>query len=48
MGKKRVLVGYGIDVDAVSNHINTTVGGKPNLMNISRGLGFDSSWWPTH
>lgn len=38
MGKKRVLVGYGIDVDAVSNHINSMVGGKPNLMNISRGL----------
>lgn len=37
MGKKRVLVGYGIDVDAVANHINTTVGGKPNLTNVSRG-----------
>jgi hypothetical protein len=37
MGKKRVLVGYGIDVDAVSNHINTTVGGKANLCNVSRG-----------
>ncbi|KAF2249578.1 glucose 1-dehydrogenase [Trematosphaeria pertusa] len=38
MGKKRVLVGYGIDVDAVANHINTTVGGKPNLTNVSRGV----------
>ncbi|EXJ90305.1 hypothetical protein A1O1_03404 [Capronia coronata CBS 617.96] len=38
MVNKRVLVGYGIDVDAVSNHINTTHGGKPNLMNISRGV----------
>ncbi|KIV96854.1 hypothetical protein PV10_00670 [Exophiala mesophila] len=38
MGKKRVLVGYGVDVDAVSNHINTMVGGKPDLMNISRGV----------
>ncbi|KAK5942493.1 hypothetical protein PMZ80_005058 [Knufia obscura] len=38
MAPKRVLVGYGIDVDAVSNHINTTVGGKPNLTNISRGV----------
>ncbi|KAF2489601.1 glucose 1-dehydrogenase, partial [Lophium mytilinum] len=38
MGKKRVLVGYGIDVDAVSNHINTTVGGKANLCNVSRGV----------
>lgn len=47
MGKKRVLVGYGIDVDAVANHINTTVGGKPNLANVSRGTsnnaGRDSS-----
>lgn len=38
MGKKRVLVGYGIDVDAVANHINTTVGGKPNLTDVSRGM----------
>jgi hypothetical protein len=37
MFKKRVLVGYGIDVDAVANHINTTVGGAPNLTNVSRG-----------
>lgn len=37
MGKKRVLVGYGIDVDAVSGYLNTTVGGKPNLTNVSRG-----------
>jgi len=37
MGKKRVLVGYGIDVDSVSNHINTTVGGSANLCNVSRG-----------
>jgi hypothetical protein len=37
MSKKRVLVGYGIDVDAVANHINTTVGGAPNLTNVSRG-----------
>lgn len=37
MGKKRVLIGYGIDVNAVANHINTTVGGKPNLTNVSRG-----------
>ncbi|RDW85510.1 hypothetical protein BP5796_03835 [Coleophoma crateriformis] len=38
MSKKRVLVGYGIDVDAVSNHINTTTGGAANLCNISRGV----------
>lgn len=38
MVKKRILVGYGIDVDAVSNHINTSVGGEPNLMNVSRGI----------
>jgi hypothetical protein len=37
MGKKRVLVGYGLDVDAVANHINTTKGGLPNLTNVSRG-----------
>jgi peptidoglycan/xylan/chitin deacetylase (PgdA/CDA1 family) len=38
MADKRILVGYGIDVDAVSNHINTTIGGKPNLTNVSRGV----------
>lgn len=38
MGKKRVLVGYGIDVDAVSNHINTTNNGPQNLTNVSRGI----------
>ena len=37
MGNKRVLVGYGLDVDAVANHINTTKGGPPNLTNVSRG-----------
>ncbi|CAH0023109.1 unnamed protein product [Clonostachys rhizophaga] len=38
MGKKRILVGYGIDVDAVSGHINLTNGSRPNLSNISRGV----------
>ena len=40
MGKKQVLVGYGLDVDAVANHINTTKGGPPNLTNVSRGISF--------
>jgi hypothetical protein len=48
MVKKRVLVGYGIDVDAVSNHINTTVGGKPNLMNVSRGEHYHSKTQQYH
>jgi peptidoglycan/xylan/chitin deacetylase (PgdA/CDA1 family) len=38
MGKRRILVGYGIDVDAVSTHINTTIGGEADLANISRGF----------
>ncbi|KAL3421734.1 polysaccharide deacetylase family protein [Phlyctema vagabunda] len=38
MPKKRVLVGYGIDLDAVANHINTVTGAAPNLCNISRGI----------
>lgn len=42
MGIKRVLVGYGIDVDAVANHINTTKGGPPNLTNVSRGTSISS------
>ncbi|KAL6410813.1 hypothetical protein AUP68_07245 [Ilyonectria robusta] len=37
MGKKRVLAGYGIDVDAVAGHINTTDGSRPNTSNVSRG-----------
>ncbi|KAK3113562.1 hypothetical protein LTR53_009047 [Teratosphaeriaceae sp. CCFEE 6253] len=38
MGKKRVLVGYGIDVDAVANWINTTDGTAQNPTNVSRGI----------
>ncbi|KAJ9603290.1 hypothetical protein H2200_012068 [Cladophialophora chaetospira] len=37
MGKK-VLVGYGIDVDAVSGWINTQTGQKADVTNISRGV----------
>ncbi|KAG9779550.1 glucose 1-dehydrogenase, partial [Aureobasidium melanogenum] len=37
MGKRRILVGYGIDVDACSSPINTRDGAKPDLTNISRG-----------
>ncbi|PGH16966.1 hypothetical protein AJ79_01350 [Helicocarpus griseus UAMH5409] len=36
--RKRVLVGYGIDVDAVSNWINTGDGSPPNPINVSRGV----------
>ncbi|KAB8215401.1 glucose 1-dehydrogenase [Aspergillus novoparasiticus] len=35
---KRVLVGYGIDVDAVSGWINTEDGHIPDLTDISRGI----------
>ncbi|KAK4549704.1 hypothetical protein LTR36_005005 [Oleoguttula mirabilis] len=38
MGKKRVLVGYGIDVDAVANWINTCDGSPQNPTNVSRGV----------
>ncbi|KAL1633933.1 hypothetical protein SLS58_010877 [Diplodia intermedia] len=38
MSKKRVLVGYGIDVDAVANWINTGDGTKQNPTNVSRGI----------
>lgn len=38
MGKKRVLVGYGIDVDAVANWINTVDGSSQNPTNVSRGV----------
>lgn len=38
MVKKRVLVGYGIDVDAVAIHINTTNGAPASLSNVSRGV----------
>ncbi|KAI9662542.1 MAG: hypothetical protein M1821_008709 [Bathelium mastoideum] len=36
--KKRVLVGYGIDVDAVANWINTTDAKGQNPTNVSRGI----------
>jgi len=38
MGKKRVLVGYGIDVDAVSGWINTRDGTPANPTDVSRGI----------
>ncbi|KAK4575319.1 hypothetical protein LTR86_001173 [Recurvomyces mirabilis] len=38
MPKKRVLVGYGIDVDAVANWINTCDGSPQNPTNVSRGV----------
>ncbi|KAK5171368.1 uncharacterized protein LTR77_004512 [Saxophila tyrrhenica] len=38
MPKKRVLVGYGIDVDAVANWLNTTDGSVQNPTNVSRGI----------
>ncbi|KAI5246707.1 glucose 1-dehydrogenase [Aureobasidium subglaciale] len=38
MGKKRVLVGYGVDVDAVAGWINTKDGSVQNGTNVSRGI----------
>ncbi|THZ07324.1 glucose 1-dehydrogenase [Aureobasidium pullulans] len=38
MFKKRVLVGYGVDVDAVSGWINTKDGTPQNGTNVSRGI----------
>ncbi|KAK4986470.1 hypothetical protein LTR50_005298 [Elasticomyces elasticus] len=35
---KRVLVGYGVDVDAVANWINTCDGSPQNPTNVSRGV----------
>ena len=35
---KKVLIGYGIDVDAVSGWINTTNGTPADITNISRGV----------
>ena len=35
---KQVLVGYGIDVDAVSGWINTQNGSSADLANMSRGV----------
>ncbi|PLB39135.1 polysaccharide deacetylase family protein [Aspergillus candidus] len=35
---KRVLVGYGIDVDAVSGWINSENGSAPDLTDMSRGI----------
>jgi peptidoglycan/xylan/chitin deacetylase (PgdA/CDA1 family) len=35
---KRVLLSYGIDLDAVAGHLNTTDGSAPNPTNISRGV----------
>ena len=37
VGKKRVLCGCGIDVDAVSGWINTQDGSPTNATDISRG-----------
>ncbi|KAK5116715.1 hypothetical protein LTR62_007389 [Meristemomyces frigidus] len=38
MPPKRVLVGYGIDVDAVANWLNTCDGSPQNPTNVSRGV----------
>jgi hypothetical protein len=35
---KRVLCGYGVDVDAVSNWLNTKDGSPVDLANVSRGV----------
>lgn len=36
MGKKRVLVGYGVDIDAVSGWLGS-YGGEDSVSDISRG-----------
>ena len=38
MPKKRVLVGYGVDVDAVANWLNTKDGSPVDQTNVSRGI----------
>ena len=38
MPNKRVLVGYGIDVDAAANWLNTGDGRPADVTNISRGI----------
>lgn len=38
MGKKRVLIGYGVDVDAVSGWLGS-YGGEDSSNDISRGKG---------
>lgn len=38
MSPKRILVGYGVDIDAVSGWLNTTDGSEANPTNISRGI----------
>ena len=38
MAPKRILVGYGVDIDAVSGWLNTTDGSPANPTNISRGI----------
>lgn len=38
MAPKRILVGYGVDVDAVSGWLNTTDGSPANPTNVSRGI----------
>jgi len=35
---KRVLIGYGIDVDAVSGWLNTRTGAQANPTDVSRGI----------
>jgi hypothetical protein len=35
---KKILVGYGIDVDAVANWLNTINGTPQDVTNISRGI----------
>lgn len=35
---KRVLIGYGIDIDAVSGWINTRTGSAANPTDVSRGI----------
>jgi peptidoglycan/xylan/chitin deacetylase (PgdA/CDA1 family) len=38
MPPKRILLGYGVDLDAVSGYLNTTDGTSPTQTNISRGI----------
>jgi hypothetical protein len=42
MGKKRVLVGYGVDIDAVAGWLGS-YGGEDSVSDISRGTFFSPS-----
>lgn len=45
MGKKRVLISYGVDVDAVAGWLGS-YGGEDSTSDISRGTGTQSPGFP--